>query len=247
MPMIVLMALQFALIRTDANIIDLTLNLRRKVLLGAFSSALSVGLGMVVPRSVRHGDRGLGRRVHRRARDAQRRLPADDRADARDPPRVRSERCPARASPRRALRGRPRGSHASSTPSSWVALVARCGRARPWWSRRSRTSAGCPGRRAAQVWNRLRRVARLREPGARDGGAAPEGRDLHGEHGRRWRRTRDAKLAGGIAERGYHVDLVLSRAEGHYLEEVPATVRIVDLGAIRGLTSLPGLDPVPPA
>jgi O-antigen/teichoic acid export membrane protein len=42
--MIMLMVLQFALIRTDANIIDLTLNLRRKVLLGALSAILSVGL-----------------------------------------------------------------------------------------------------------------------------------------------------------------------------------------------------------
>ncbi len=44
MLMIMLMVLQFALIRTDANIIDLTLNLRRKVLLGTASAALSVGL-----------------------------------------------------------------------------------------------------------------------------------------------------------------------------------------------------------
>lgn len=44
MLMIMLMVLQFALIRTDANIIDLTLNLRRKVLLGTVSAALSVGL-----------------------------------------------------------------------------------------------------------------------------------------------------------------------------------------------------------
>jgi O-antigen/teichoic acid export membrane protein len=44
MLMIMLMVLQFALIRTDSNIIDLTLNLRRKVLLGTVSAALSVGL-----------------------------------------------------------------------------------------------------------------------------------------------------------------------------------------------------------
>jgi glycosyltransferase involved in cell wall biosynthesis len=50
-----------------------------------------------------------------------------------------------------------------------------------------------------------------------------------------------AKLAGGIAGRGYDVDLVLSRAEGHYLAEVPDTVRIVDLDADRVLTSMPGL------
>jgi len=42
---IVLMVLQFALIRTDSNIIDLTLSLRRKVLLGGLSAALSVSLG----------------------------------------------------------------------------------------------------------------------------------------------------------------------------------------------------------
>ena len=38
---IVLMVLQFALIRTDANIIDLTLSLQRKVVLGIVSAALS--------------------------------------------------------------------------------------------------------------------------------------------------------------------------------------------------------------
>jgi O-antigen/teichoic acid export membrane protein len=41
---IMVMVLQFSLIRTDANIIDLTLNLRRKVLLGAVAAAISVGL-----------------------------------------------------------------------------------------------------------------------------------------------------------------------------------------------------------
>jgi len=49
------------------------------------------------------------------------------------------------------------------------------------------------------------------------------------------------KLAGGIAGHGYDVDLVLSRAEGHYLHEVPDAVRIVDLRAKRVLSSLPGL------
>ncbi|TMK19533.1 MAG: glycosyltransferase [Actinobacteria bacterium] len=49
------------------------------------------------------------------------------------------------------------------------------------------------------------------------------------------------KLAGGIAGHGYDVDLVLSRAEGHYLQEVPDSVRIVDLHARRLLSSIPGL------
>ena len=49
------------------------------------------------------------------------------------------------------------------------------------------------------------------------------------------------KLAGGIADHGYDVDLVLSRAEGHYLQEVPDSVRIVDLHARRVLSSIAGL------
>lgn len=49
------------------------------------------------------------------------------------------------------------------------------------------------------------------------------------------------KLAGGIARRGYPVDLVLSRARGRYLSEIPGSVRIVDLGASRVLSSLPAL------
>jgi glycosyltransferase involved in cell wall biosynthesis len=49
------------------------------------------------------------------------------------------------------------------------------------------------------------------------------------------------KLAGGMVNHGYQVDLVLSRAEGHYLAEVPAAVRIVDLDAGRVLASLPRL------
>jgi glycosyltransferase involved in cell wall biosynthesis len=49
------------------------------------------------------------------------------------------------------------------------------------------------------------------------------------------------KLAGGMVNHGYQVDLVLSRAEGPYLAEVPAAVRIVDLDAGRVLTSLPRL------
>jgi glycosyltransferase involved in cell wall biosynthesis len=49
------------------------------------------------------------------------------------------------------------------------------------------------------------------------------------------------KLAGGIAARGYPVDLVLARAEGPFLAEVPTSVRIVDLKACRVMTSLPAL------
>ena len=49
------------------------------------------------------------------------------------------------------------------------------------------------------------------------------------------------KLAAGIAERGYAVDFVLSRAYGPFLAEVPESVRLVDLKGRRVLTSLPAL------
>lgn len=48
-------------------------------------------------------------------------------------------------------------------------------------------------------------------------------------------------VAGGLARRGVPVDLVLARAEGPYLAEVPPDVRIVDLGASGVLASLPRL------
>ena len=45
-------------------------------------------------------------------------------------------------------------------------------------------------------------------------------------------------LANGIADRGYHVDLVLANAEGPYLKDVMPVVRIINLGASRVLFSL---------
>lgn len=50
-----------------------------------------------------------------------------------------------------------------------------------------------------------------------------------------------SNLACGLAERGCKVDLVLARAEGPYLTELPPEVRIVDLKVPRVLASLPGL------
>ena len=49
------------------------------------------------------------------------------------------------------------------------------------------------------------------------------------------------KLAASLAAEGERVDLVLAQAEGPYLNEVPPTVRIVDLATSRVLTSLPRL------
>lgn len=48
-------------------------------------------------------------------------------------------------------------------------------------------------------------------------------------------------LARGFAERGIKVDLVLAKAEGPYLSQVPPDVRIIDLNVQRVLYSLPGL------
>jgi glycosyltransferase involved in cell wall biosynthesis len=48
-------------------------------------------------------------------------------------------------------------------------------------------------------------------------------------------------LAGGFADRGYDVDLVLVRAEGQHLAEVPPNVRIVALGGRRTAYSIPRL------
>jgi glycosyltransferase involved in cell wall biosynthesis len=48
-------------------------------------------------------------------------------------------------------------------------------------------------------------------------------------------------LAKGFAARGVKVDLVLAKAEGPYLAEVPPEVRVIDLKAPRVLASLPGL------
>src|SRR3990172_8802795 len=46
------------------------------------------------------------------------------------------------------------------------------------------------------------------------------------------------KLGGGMAKRGYTVDLVLVRAQGPYLAEVPEGVRVVNLDTSRDLLSL---------
>lgn len=48
-------------------------------------------------------------------------------------------------------------------------------------------------------------------------------------------------LAKGVAARGYKVDLVLARAEGPYMSQIPDTVRLVDLNAPRVMGSVPAL------
>lgn len=48
-------------------------------------------------------------------------------------------------------------------------------------------------------------------------------------------------LARGFADKGHKVDLVLAKAEGPYLSQVPKNVRVIDLKSSRVLYSLPGL------
>jgi len=48
-------------------------------------------------------------------------------------------------------------------------------------------------------------------------------------------------LARGLAQNGQAVDLVLLKAEGPYLEDIAAEVRVVELGTRRALTGLPRL------
>lgn len=49
------------------------------------------------------------------------------------------------------------------------------------------------------------------------------------------------KLAGGIAARGYAVDLVLAQKEGELLNMIPGSVRVVNLKSSRVLTSISAL------
>jgi glycosyltransferase involved in cell wall biosynthesis len=49
------------------------------------------------------------------------------------------------------------------------------------------------------------------------------------------------KLADGLAARGERVDLVLGRAQGAFLEQVPRDVRVVDLGVSRMAAAVPPL------
>lgn len=48
-------------------------------------------------------------------------------------------------------------------------------------------------------------------------------------------------LAGGIARRGYPVDLVLVRREGAHARSIPSEIRVVELGTRRVLGSVPAL------
>lgn len=48
-------------------------------------------------------------------------------------------------------------------------------------------------------------------------------------------------LAAGMADQGLKVDLVLAKAEGPYLKQIPQHIQLIDLKASRTLQSLPGL------
>lgn len=57
--LICVMVLQLSLVRVDSNVIDLTLRVRAKVLLGLFSAVLSVGLGILMVGPAHLGISGL--------------------------------------------------------------------------------------------------------------------------------------------------------------------------------------------
>ena len=48
-------------------------------------------------------------------------------------------------------------------------------------------------------------------------------------------------LGKGLAERGLNVDLVLAKAEGHYLTQVPPTIRLIDFQEKRVVLTIPKL------
>lgn len=48
-------------------------------------------------------------------------------------------------------------------------------------------------------------------------------------------------LAGGLAARGHHVDMIVVHAEGPYLALLPPNVRLIHLRGGRSLASLPDL------
>ena len=48
-------------------------------------------------------------------------------------------------------------------------------------------------------------------------------------------------LAGGIARRGFAVDLVLVRRQGAYVEDIPANIRVIELGTKRTVNSVAAL------
>jgi glycosyltransferase involved in cell wall biosynthesis len=52
-------------------------------------------------------------------------------------------------------------------------------------------------------------------------------------------------LAIRLSERGHRIDLVMGRARGHFLDRIPAGVRVVDLGAHVAARSLPDLVLIP--
>ena len=158
--MIMLMVLQFGLIRTDANIIDLTLNLRMKVLLGAISAVASVGPRLALRRPDGLGHHRAGPRIHRGSNDPEHRLPLDDRQIVGDPPE-------------RQLRGIVRPAIATGVffggagaladslhAGSWVALVLSVGLSVAILAPVV-FLAGLQPEIRRLLWLRLRRVARL--------------------------------------------------------------------------------------
>ena len=233
MVLIVVMVLQFALIRND-SIIDLTLNVRRKVLLGLGSAILCVGLSwFLVVRG--WGIVGLvlafivGRSILTLAYPliVGRRLDLSPMGQIRGAIPTGVLTCLLSVTAYAGIQVR---------ADSWITLVAG-GAATAIVVAPVAAFGGLNARARRRLSARaVRLISSPRSVGCRSNATA---RDSHFQPGRRGAQRSMVKLAGGIADRGYGIDLVLGHADGHYSSEVHPAVRIVDLGARKMVLSIP--------
>ena len=160
--LIVVMVLQLTLIRVDSNIIDLTLNIRRKVLVGAVVVGALHRLRVVPGLAARSRHRGRRHRLHRGTRRAERHVSAHDRSDPVDRDLGTDwRRCFGRGSSRRC---------SSVGPPLW-ARSSPSGHGSVWSSRRPLSGSvllavavfgGLSERQRRWLLSRARRVIRLR-------------------------------------------------------------------------------------
>ena len=247
MVLIVVMVLQLAIIRTDSNIIDLTLQAAGQ---GAARARLGPAVrrpGLAPPRPLRPRDRRCGGRLRPGPPHAHGRLPADDRTDARGGRDVTAAR---RRPPhgghgaaadrrRRAQRTGPRGLLADPG-----ARLPGHGRGLHGLRPRRRGAGTSPeGPHPARAPRRAAHLGRFddmsRSPRPTSPGRIAVFTATMGSGGAERSMVR---LAAGLAASGHPTDLVLGcRADDAYADELPDAVRVVRLGAPRALLALPRL------
>ncbi|MFB3737384.1 MAG: lipopolysaccharide biosynthesis protein [Candidatus Velamenicoccus archaeovorus] len=158
--LIMLMVFQWSLIRVDSNIIDLTLNLRRKVLLGMLSAVLSAGLACVFLSVFHLGIIGLviGFMLGRAIQSIAYPLMIGRTLGIPVPDQLRGLVRPGLATA--ALFGVSATVGAVAQAGSWFVLVAGTGTTALVASVLA-LAFGLPPRQRRFVWNRVRRVVRL--------------------------------------------------------------------------------------